>query len=660
MPEYLTPGVYYQATDVSRRGITAIRTDIAAFVGLAERGPLHEPWRVSSWRQFQTMFGDLMAQGYLAYCVKAFFENGGRTCYVVRVAHEDAVSATGELPGRDGLPTLRISASSPGRWGNRLQLRLNGSRADMTQTAGAQDPSGENSTVASIIGFPAGALVRLTQAAPGGVVDVYRVVAAVDAAGRVIRWAAALPVQPGDPSGFDLAQPIDLETEAFTLAVFERGRLKSLYEDLSIVPGSARYAPDVINLNDIQRQRQDRPLPLIEVTDLHAGMVPASWGDWLPDIGGSTPAFSQGLLTLQCGTDGLATLTAADFTGDLSAVERAGLRALELVEEVSLVAIPDILIQPTPPILFAPLPAPEPDPCLDGPTPPGPLPIPPGPCPDIVEQPPLFSEYEISLVQQALIVHCESMADRVALLDPPLDGQVGVEDIGRALGWRQRFDSSFAALYYPWVLMPDPLRLNGEVVRPIPPSGHVAGVIARTDLTRGVHHAPANAVLAATEGFTVAVSEEWQALLNPAGVNCLRALPGRELRVYGARTLSSDAALRYLSVRRTLLMIEKALLLSLQWAVFEPHDFYLRQSVALAIGGFLAALWRNGALVGNTPEEAFFVRCDDENNPPAAVDNGQLVIDVGVALVRPAEFVIVRVGRTQDELELTELNRVEA
>lgn len=142
MPVYLTPGVYFEWLDAARGRLTAIRTDIAAFVGLSERGPLHEAWPVESWRQFQTLFGDLTGSAYLGYCVKAFFENGGRRCYVVRVAHPDAARAFGDLPAQDGLPTLRVEASSEGRWGNHLQVRISHSPAVSTQAAGFQAPDG--------------------------------------------------------------------------------------------------------------------------------------------------------------------------------------------------------------------------------------------------------------------------------------------------------------------------------------------------------------------------------------------------------------------------------------------------------------------------------------------------------------------------------------
>ncbi|MCB8986640.1 MAG: phage tail sheath family protein [Ardenticatenaceae bacterium] len=656
MPTYLTPGVYYEPVDTSRGRLTAVRTDITAFIGLAERGPLHTARRVDSWQQFQTLYGDCIPGGYLAYSAKAYFENGGRRAYIVRVAADDAQTAVGNLLGRDGNPTLTIAASSAGGWGNRLQVRLANGRSRATTTHLTQPADGSASDVASIVGFPVGSLVRLFQK-PGGTAEIeeYRVVTAVAPADRRLIWNAPIKLVPafvGDPV-FDLSAPIDLETITYTLTVYEAGAIRALYEDLGLLPAHPRYAPDLIQLPEPVDGEQAPP-PLIQVTDAHAGdPPPSSWADWLPDVDAATPQFSAGLLTLIGGTDGLTHLQTADFTGDLSATERRGLRALEKIEDVSLVACPDILIQPAPPLQFDPLPPPEVDPCLP-PCPPLPPPTAPPPPPVVMEQPPQFSEFEIALVQQAIVTHCELLADRVAILDPLPPQGTAVLDPSQVLGWRQRFDSSYAALYYPWMLVVDPLRLGGQIVRAIPPSGHVAGVIARTDLRDGVHKAPANEITNWAQGLTLDVTAEWQGILNPAHVNCLRLLPGRGLRVFGARTLSSDTAWRFLNVRRLLILIEKSISLSIQWAVFEPNDFYLRQTLILAISSFLQALWQRGALVGSTAEEAFFVLCDETNNPPEVSDAGQLIIDVGVAPTSPAEFVVLRIGRTRDELEITE------
>jgi phage tail sheath protein FI len=263
------------------------------------------------------------------------------------------------------------------------------------------------------------------------------------------------------------------------------------------------------------------------------------------------------------------------------------------------------------------------------------------------EQPPLFSASDVYAVQRALVEHCEQQRDRVALLDPPF-----AADVGDVESWRARFDSKYAALYYPWVLVYD--AMSASLVRAIPPSGHVAGVCARVDLAVGVHVAPANQDLAWAVGVGMELDAERHGLLNSLGVNCIRPTPGRGIRIVGARTVSSDPSWRFLNVRRLMCMIEEAVEESTQWTTFEPNNPALQDALAVSIRSFLEQLWGRGALVGGTPDEAFFVKCDGDTNPPSEGANGRLLAVVGVAPVRPAEFVVFRIGRTHDELEVIE------
>jgi len=220
--------------------------------------------------------------------------------------------------------------------------------------------------------------------------------------------------------------------------------------------------------------------------------------------------------------------------------------------------------------------------------------------------------------------------------------------------WRSRFDSTYAALLYPWIRVVDPLRSAGSLTRDIPPSGHAAGQYANTDLTTGVHTAPANGVLAWAQDVTVPVGDALQGVLNPLGIDVVRPLRGRGIRLMGARTVSSDPDWRYVNVRRLLMMIEKAIHLSTQWAVFEPNDAMTRAKLRLSLTSFLLSLWQRGALMGDTAQAAFFVTCDETNNPPAQRDNGQLLAEVGVAPSKPFEFIVLRVGRTGNEFEITD------
>ncbi|HKN39379.1 MAG TPA: phage tail sheath C-terminal domain-containing protein [Acidimicrobiia bacterium] len=248
-------------------------------------------------------------------------------------------------------------------------------------------------------------------------------------------------------------------------------------------------------------------------------------------------------------------------------------------------------------------------------------------------------------VQTSLITHCQGQANRMAILDAPPDMEPQ-----QIKEWRSdaaMYDSKFAALYYPWIKVANPAATNGDRVITMPPSGHMAGIWARTDESRGVWKAPANEVILGALDVELKITHGEQSLLNPIGINCIRPFGVRGIRVWGARTLASDPSWRYLNVRRLFNMIETTILQGTQWVVFEPNDQALWQRVRRTINAFLLGLWREGALFGTTPDEAFYVKCDAETNPPESIDEGKLVVEVGVAPVKPAEFVIFRIGQWQ-------------
>jgi hypothetical protein len=267
--------------------------------------------------------------------------------------------------------------------------------------------------------------------------------------------------------------------------------------------------------------------------------------------------------------------------------------------------------------------------------------------------PDLMSAYEngeldmkgVQSVQQAIIDYCELVRYCFAVLDCP-PGMMPQE----MKEWRYEvnYDTTRAALYYPWVEIADQTGSNGRT-RMIPPSGHVAGVYARTDSTRGVHKAPANELVRAIVGLEVNITKGEHDLLNPAGINAIRSFPGRGIRIWGARTLSSDPAWRYINVRRLFNMIEESIERGTQWVVFEPNDPFLWGRIRRDVGAFLTNVWRTGALFGTTPGQAFYVKCDEETNPPEQRDLGQLVVEIGISPTKPAEFVIFRVSQWQPE-----------
>jgi phage tail sheath protein FI len=240
-------------------------------------------------------------------------------------------------------------------------------------------------------------------------------------------------------------------------------------------------------------------------------------------------------------------------------------------------------------------------------------------------------------LQNEIISHCEAMKNRFGILDA-----AEKSDLDAVKTQRNLYDSRYAALYYPWLTIYDPtLKKNTQT----PPSGYIAGVYARTDVERGVHKAPANEKLNNVIGLERVIATGQQDILNPMGINCVRVFPGRGVRVWGARTISSDSIWKYVNVRRLFIYIEESLDKGIQWVVFEPNDIPLWARVRQTVSQFLIGVWRSGALAGATPEEAFFVKCDRTTMTQDDIDNGRLICVIGVAPVKPAEFVIIRIAQ---------------
>ena len=266
----------------------------------------------------------------------------------------------------------------------------------------------------------------------------------------------------------------------------------------------------------------------------------------------------------------------SEFQGSVTA--RSGVEGLEALDDVTMLVVPDLM-------------TPMPGQTVEANT--------------------------IKAVQSMMIAHCERLGDRLAILDPPPD--LTPQEIGK---WRMDiagFDSSYAALYYPWIQVMDPV--TNQPIN-IPPSGHMAGVWARNDNTRGVHKAPANEVVLGAIGLAFGVTKGEQDTLNPIGVNCIRAFPGRGIRVWGARTLTSNPSWRYINVRRLFNFVEKSIENGTQWVVFEPNDMVLWARVRRDVGAFLTTVWSSGALFGASPDQAFYVKCDAELHPPESRDLG--------------------------------------
>lgn len=291
-------------------------------------------------------------------------------------------------------------------------------------------------------------------------------------------------------------------------------------------------------------------------------------------------------------------ITSADYRGNETAPpgERTGLAAFEEVDEINILCVPD-----------------ENSGNLKG-----------------------LTDY--------MVEHCENMKDRFAILQAN-------QSAGDVAKLEPPVDSKYSAFYYPWIKVIDPVTNNKKLV---PPGGHIAGIYARSDTERGVHKAPANEVVRGVQELQFNIKKAEQDILNPKGVNCIRVFPGRGIRVWGARTTSSDPLWKYLNVRRLFLYIEESIEQATQWVVFEPNNERLWARVKQTITQFLTTVWRSGALMGLTPDQAFFVKCDRTTMTQDDIDNGRLIVMIGIAPVKPAEFVIFRIAQWTGGSEVTE------
>jgi phage tail sheath protein FI len=393
----------------------------------------------------------------------------------------------------------------------------------------------------------------------------------------------------GNALTVEVTPPADGAEGTFNLLVKRNGEVVESFDNVT-----AKRGPQYV----VTAVRERSGLIEIEETRGAAVLEPQA-GSQVTLAGGQAPA--------EPATD-LAEIGPQQYVG--STADRTGFSGLEAIENVTMLCVPDLMSAFTAGVID-----------MDG----------------------------VKAVQLAMIAHCELMADRVAILDAPPG--LGAQQVG---DWRQQvagYDSKYAALYWPWIKIIDPLQ--GAPVM-IPPSGHVAGVWARTDDTRGVHKAPANEVMRGVIDLETNVTRGEHDQLNPIAVNCIRSFPGQGIRIWGARTLSSDPEWRYLNVRRLFNFVEKSILTGTNWVVFEPNDRFLWGAVRRTIIMFLRRVWRSGALFGRTPEEAFYVKCDEENNPPENRDAGILTVDVGIAPVKPAEFVVFRISQYSEGAALEE------
>lgn len=332
---------------------------------------------------------------------------------------------------------------------------------------------------------------------------------------------------------------------------------------------------------------------LIKVTDLRPK---GAYAELIP--------VDTGMTRLTGGADGIWSLTPEDFIGrTANSSERFGLQACESLEGIDLLCAPDLLW------------------CLEN-------------------APGFPTDSHVEAVQLEMVSQSERTRDRFALLDFPRD-----RTPNEALTWRQGYDSDYCAFYYPWLKVD-----RAGTTLSVPPSGHVAGVYGRVDELFGTHHPPANVELHGVVDVESVLQEHDIGNLNAKGINCIKYFPTRGIRVWGARTTSNDSSLRYVNVRRIISAIIRSMNASLQWVVFEPNSPKLWKTLEREVSFFLHELWQRGFFQGRRAEDAFFVKCDYETNPPEVRDAGYMIVEVGVAPVRPAEYLVFRVEQQVEEV----------
>jgi phage tail sheath protein FI len=642
-----TPGVYVREVEVPQTPL--LRMSITGFVGQAERGPLNSPQRIESLGQFRDIFGDFVGYSYLPYSIFGFFLNGGERCYVVRVAHESALCAR---LSETASPLIKVQAINEGAWGNSIRVQIDPKSSDDIILTEIESPIARGQTIAhckSVAGLARGDVVTLVHKRDP--IRAQLTIAEVDPVKRELTFQGdGISNEFGFPTGSGVIG----RGFGLTFRFCPAGKLvrEEVFENLSLNPDSPRYFASVINgdpeLTDYVLRNKNGNSILVRVGLRSKSSYPR-------------PASLPGAeVNLEHGAERPEAVTAEYFTGyqrnveayfrpippqaDAAATEAAaerlnGLAAFELIDEIGLIAIPDLII----PDLFNHIP-PEQIPkagiIFAG-------------KPSVVM--PAEKLENLKTGQQEMLRHCERTSDRFAILDSPRGAEAG-KGANRIEDWPGRYYFSslarFGALYYPWIREKSADFKGLDLM--MPPSGHLAGIYARTEQRASVGRAPANELLHGVIEFEFCLSDAEQAILNPRGVNCLRSFPGRGLLVWGARTLSQDPAWRYVNTSRVVLATIKQILMNLQWTVFEPNDRVLWSKIVAALTFFLRDLFQMGVLAGNTAAEAFFVKCDDETNPPEVIERGEVITRIGLAPARPAEFVVVTIKRTSEAVSVSE------
>ncbi len=622
------PGVFIQEIDVPGP-IKGVGTSTAAFVGAAEKGPINKPTLITSFTQFEESFGSFITapQIFVTHAVKGFFDNGGAVCQFVRVG--TAVRAWRNLDDNALIAqALVVRAKEEGAAGNAITVEVQHTnlvaavdavRAEAT-LANASNNQAIVTVAADTDNFSPGDIVFLddTTNHDRAIIDsisgdtiTFRANLNNSYTGGTIRIAdletGQTTIRIVDSANIESGTYISITQDATTengvvQSVLQLERGGNQYHFITLAQGLANTytmenGDDPVTVQTLEFTLLiDTPgsgvetFPNLSMDPRHSRYFPLIVNSASVDVELADPPTPtlppdnrpDELLVPSPLTGGqdddLSLLLASHFNDAIDELER--------VDEVNMLLVPDRVDQ---------------------------------------------------AVQSHMILHCEKMQDRFAILDPQANATLS------GIGTQRNQVSSangYAALYYPRICISNPMA-DGQIK--VPPSGHIAGVYARTDETQGVHKAPANESLRGVMDLEQTLTETEIGLLNEQSINVLRSFPGQGALVWGARTLTTTVQWRYINVRRLLLYIEESLKEGTQFAVFEPNNLELWQTLKRQITEFLTRIWRDGALFGATPDQAFRVTIDEVLNPPSARALGVVTIEVALVPTAPAEFIVFRI-----------------
>ena len=651
MPEYLAPGVFVEETSYRAKTLEGVSTTTTGFVGPTRSGPVClEPDLVTNLSEFEQVYGDgqplvfgtTTMPNFMWHAVRAFFSEGGKRLYVSRTFLPAESSTYAPVGATAELTATKASGSNLYQDGharyfskdNNLVMRHRHPGAAGNLRVKATIKAGRN--VLGLSSDDKGVLGALNnndlvwifdKSGLTGSGDLYLAKwSESDAAWKFIPSSMkpedAKPLKDLKPSltpkEGDAVRVVTLSISLLSLDGSSEiaswhglplhpdhstnGMVDSLFAKFANTlssPVDARRVPLVVARNATNVASAFTVLPLVlDGKTLLTEIVPTATetGLGITSDDKLQAGYSVDLI-LAGGHDG-SRPTSTEYEGksDPTKLYSTGLKQFEEIEDISIVAAPGITWE-----------------YKDA------------------------AQKSANATMALLIAHAEKMRYRIAVLDSA-QGQT----ISDVRNMRAKIDSKHAALYYPWVKIMDPItRLEAD----FPPSGFVAGIYARNDVERGVWKAPANEVVRLATGFESNISKAQQEVLNPEGINCFRFFEGRGNRLWGARTISSDPEWKYVNVRRYFAYLERTIEKGTQWAVFEPNGDQLWANVRRTVEDFLLNEWQSGALLGSKPEQAYFVRCDRSTMSQNDLDNGRLICQVGVAPIKPAEFVVFRVGQ---------------